>query len=301
MKRYTAEELNNIFAAIAPQPGLLVPQPTGQQVRPAGPVACVYLRHSEVLPGCGNLETVYWNALRATPVIGAVKVLAAINSILSEHRASDPDTHRVLNERFIEANLLQSVAAQKVEGPGFVGVFTRIGCLQLMRHLLLYGDSTVPLAGRSDKVLGKLALLTNEFLQFDPAKTPAQATTLDMLLSFLPVWDVYNPRDLSHSLGRMFQILTDILPGNDAEVRKLTSRLGIDVSRLMIGKLPLDDFIAVVFGLFSYGRQIQRPEYRAFDMRNIFSNVGFPTGILKRLVRDRALTTAAFKEASTSR
>lgn len=296
MKRYTLEELNDIFAAIAPQQGLLVPRPTGQPLRPAGPVACVYLRHSEVLPGRRNLESIYWNALRKTPVIGAVKVLAAINSILSEHRASDLDTHRILNERFIEADLLQTVAAQKVEGPGFVGVFTRVGCLQLIRHLLLYGNSAVPLAGRSDKVLGELALLTNEFLQFDPVKTPAQATTLDMLLSFLPVWDVYNPRDLGHTLGRMFTLLTDILPGNDAVVQKLTARLGMDVSRLVIGKVSLEDFIAVVFGLFSYGRQIQRPEYRAFDMRTIFSRVGFPSGILKRLVRDRALTMAELRK-----
>ena len=55
-------------------------------------------------------------------------------------------------------------------------------------------------------------------------KNPSQPETLELLLSFLPVWDVYNPRDLAYALSRMFLILTEILPGNDPEVRKLASQ-----------------------------------------------------------------------------
>ena len=144
-------------------------------------------------------------------------------------------------------------------------------------------------------LLGELALLTNEFLQLDAVKNPAQPETLELLLSFLPVWDVYNPRDLAYALSRIFTILTEILPGSDPEVRRLAAALGMDISKIMIGALPLNDFIAAVFGLFAYGRQLKGPELAIFDVRRIFAKVGFPPGILRKLVADRALTATEFR------
>src|SRR5262249_35005672 len=55
-------------------------------------------------------------------------------------------------------------------------------------------------------------------------------------------------------------------------------------------------FIAAVFGLFAYGRQLKGPEHAMFDVRRIFANVGFPPGVLRRLVNDRALSAAAFRK-----
>ena len=182
----------------------------------------------------------------------------------------------------------------RVGGPGFAGVFTRIGRLQLMRHLLLYGNGSLNEAGQTESSSANLDR-SNQFLQPDAVKNPSQPETLELLLSFLPVWDVYNPRDLAYALSRMFLILTEILPGNDPEVRKLASRIGINTSNIMIGSLPLNDFIAAVFGLFAYGRQLKGPEYAIFDVRQIFANVVFPPGI-QELVADRALTAAEFRK-----
>jgi hypothetical protein len=136
----------------------------------------------------------------------------------------------MLQERFLTPDLAAKVAAMVVGGPGFTGVFTRTGCLQLMRHLLLYGDRSVKAEERNDRDLGALMLLANEFFQFDHVQNPAQPATLDLLLSFLPVWDIHNPRDLAYAVSRMFQILTDILPGNDPEVRKLAGKLGMNTA-----------------------------------------------------------------------
>jgi hypothetical protein len=49
----------------------------------------------------------------------------------------------------------------------------------------VYGNGSLKFAGQSEKQLGELALLTNEFLQFDPAQSPRQATTLG-LASVIP-------------------------------------------------------------------------------------------------------------------
>src|ERR1700691_2571793 len=76
---------------------------------------------------------------------------------------------------------------------------TRIGCLQLMRHLLLYGRRSVKPAGQSEKLIGELALLTNDYLQLEAIQNPSRPETLELLLSFLPMWDVYNPRELAYA------------------------------------------------------------------------------------------------------
>jgi hypothetical protein len=296
MRQYSAENLNKIFMAIAPSAGLILPVTPGQPAPAIGPAVCVSLRYSEIVPGGADIENRYWDVLRQVPVIGGVGVLASLNSVLSEHRAGHRDVHKVLNERFLPTGLARAVAARELAGPGFAGVFTRIGCLQLMRHLLLYGRRSVKPAGQSEKLIGELALLTNDYLQLEAIQSPSQPETLELLLSFLPMWDVYNPRELAYALGRMFIILTDILPGNDPEVRKLASRIGLNASKIMIGALPLNDFIAAVFGLFAYGRQLKGPEHAIFDVRRIFANVGFPTGILRRLVNDRALSATAFRK-----
>ena len=236
MRNYTPEELNRIAMEIAQQPGLYLPLPQGSAPAPRtpGPTVCVYLKYSEIVSGTRNIQDLYWNRLRQTPVIAGVGVLATIDCLLSEHRSADPDVHQMLQERFLTPNLTARVAAKVVGGPGFTGVFTRTGCLQLMRHLLLYGDRSVKAEERNVKDLGELMLLANEFFQFDRMQNPAQPTTLDLLLSFLPVWDIHNPRDLAYAVSRIFQILTDILPGNDPQVRQLAGKLGMNTSGIMV-------------------------------------------------------------------
>jgi hypothetical protein len=295
MRQYSAEELARIFTAIAPQRGLIVPVSSGAPPPASGPAVCVSRRYSEIVPGTTDIEGRYWNMLRQTPVVGGIGMLATVNSFLSEQRSADRRVQKILNDRFLADDLAARLAASDVPGPGFAGVFTRIGCLQLMRHLLLYGNGSLKPAGQSENLLGELALLTNEFLQLDAVKNPAQPETLELLLSFLPVWDVYNPRDLAYALSRIFTILTEILPGSDPEVRRLAAALGTDISKIMIGALPLNDFIAAVFGLFAYGRQLKGPELAIFDVRRIFAKVGFPPGILRKLVADRALTATEFR------
>jgi len=181
-------------------------------------------------------------------------------------------------------------------GPAIATVFTKIGCLQIMRHLMLFGDASIDGADRPVNRLGELMLLANEFILPEPAFKSPQASNLELLLSFLPIWDVCNPRELAYSLSRMFTILTEILPGTDREVQRLTSRLGMDTTRIVVDDLPLNDFIAVVFGLYSYGRTMVIPEQAVFDVNKVFSRVGSPTDILGNLVKKRALTISEFRE-----
>lgn len=292
--QHGADELRQIFEKIALQRNLLVRAPAGGSQVATGPAVCVLLRHPEVLPGTVNTEVLYRSKLRQVPVVGAVGVLASINSLLSEHRSADPALHNLLNNRYLAPEIVAKIAANQVAGPGFSGVFSRVGCLQLMRHVLLYGNGSLATAGQNEKLIGELVLLTNEFLP-DAARNPP-ADNLDLLLSFLPVWDLYNPRDMAYALTRMHTILTEILPGSDPLVRALASKVGLNTTAINVGSLPLNDFIAAVFGLFAYGRQLKGPEHAIFDVRVVFSKVGFPSGILRRLVDDRALTARSLRQ-----
>jgi hypothetical protein len=295
MDPYTPEELEKIAIQITGEPRLYVPmsQGSGPLRLTRGPRFCVYVKYSEVMPAVENIQDLYWRTLRQTPVIPAVGVLATINCLLAEDRSADLDVHKVLQDRFLTTELAAKIAAKTLRGPAFSCVFTRTGCLQLIRHLLLYGDRSVKADGRNDRDIGTLMLLANEFFQFDYIENPAEPATLDLLVSSLPVWDIYNPRDLAYALSRIFQILSDILPGNDPEVRKLASKLGINGADIRVGSLPLNDFVAAVFGLFAYGRSLKGAGLAVFDVGRIFSKVGFPTRVLKMLMRDRALTVGA--------
>jgi hypothetical protein len=297
MKNYTPEELNRIAMEIARQPGLYLPLDQGAAAvaRNQGPAVCVCLKYSEMVPGARNLEDLYWDRLRQTPVGPGMGTLATIDCLLAEHRSADPEVHKTLHERFLTPDLAVKVAASVIGGPGFTSVFTRTGCLQLIRHLVIYGDPSIRAEECDPRDLGELVLLANEFFRFDDVPNPAQPATLDLLLSFLPVWDIHNPRDLAYAVSRIFQILTDILPSNDPEVRKLADKLGVNAD-IRMGSLTLNDFVAAVFGLFAYGRALKGTELAIFDVRRIFEKVGFPEQTLRRLVDERALTSAALRQ-----
>jgi len=302
MRRYTPAEMRDILARIAPEgvEGVLwLPNPPpAPPSRGPGPSFCVYARHSDLVAGTPDIEGQYWRALKHTHAAGAIRALALINGILSDRRATDPEVHRVLNERFLPDDLRAKMYQHKPGGPDFGAVFNVIGCLQLARHLILYGGDTAGSAVQDVHRLSELVLFANEFTQPTPPFKSAQPSSLQRLLSILPVWDVCNPRDLAYTLSRMLTILTEILPGTDPKVRGLVAKLGMSASGIKVGCLPLNDFVSAVFGLYVYGQRMAtvEPDCAVFDPHRVFSQVGFPEEILLNLIADRALTISEFRE-----
>ena len=296
-KRYTDEELVDIYRRFAPE-SLWIPLRPEPRMPKTGPNVRVFLRYSDVLPGANGLEERYWEALRQTPVTGAVGVLSIVNGILASEGGLDAETHSILNDRLLPPDLRRVVAEYQPGGSARPVVFNRIGCLQLMRHLIIYGDQAIAPAERPMDALGEIALLSNEFIRPDPPPITGEPSNRDLLLQTISSWDVYNPADLPYALTRMFVLLTKILPSEDAVVRKLTLRIGLDPSNIMIGDLPLDDFVATVFGLYAYGRKmvISDPRCAIVDRQKVFEKVGFPLPILSTFIENRSLTTSEFAE-----
>jgi hypothetical protein len=215
-------------------------------------------------------------------------VLSIITNILALF-PRDPEVHKNLNERFLSSEILERVS-------GRAHVFSRVGCLQLMRDLMLYGNEQVQDSESSVQVIGELALLTNEFLEPEP-QLPSQLSDLDVVLLFVPRWDVDNPDDLAYAVTRMFTILTELLPGQDPNVKRLSSTIGLNSKTLAVDGLPLGDFLAIAFGLFAFSRKVSEKRERAvFNFDNLLAKSSLSQSIVDRFREDRGLTLAEFRE-----
>lgn len=293
--RYTAGELERIYSQLRPG-ALLIPigQDAGQVPPNVGPRFMVYRLYSELDFEPESPEAAYWDALAQADVTNGIGEMSWINGNLSEARATELGLQLELSRRFVEPEILARMASRPLEGGALSVVFNRIGCLLTIRHLMLFGG-TNPQAWDAYKV-GRLALLANDFVQNTPAPQGSTASSLDVLLFMAPTWDIYNSRNLGHAMSRMFTILTEILPGEDATVKKLVSQLGIVPDKIEIDGIPLYQFAALVFGLFAYARSPQADKVRVlFNPKEIFAQTSFPPNVLDSFLSARAKTLDEFR------
>jgi hypothetical protein len=234
MKAYTAEELDRIFRRIAPGSILLPLEPPSDSGPHLGARFMVYRKYSEMGFEQIDLEQAYWDALREAQLIDGIGELCFINASLSEARTFDPKAHREIAAKFVVPQLIPWIFDEKLEFGAFPVVFSRIGCLQIVRQLMLFGGLQEPSSQWSKFYVGRLALLANDFLQKEPVFPAPGPTNLDLLLILAPTWDIYNTRNLGHAMSRMFTLLTEIMPGDDPLVVKLFSRLGLSADKIQI-------------------------------------------------------------------
>jgi hypothetical protein len=296
MKKYTEGELIRIYQKIVPG-GLLLPREQRTAVpSESGAKWLVFRKYSELVKVQVSPEEAYWNALRNAPVIDAIGSLAWVNGNLFESLALNPQTHQELTSRFVAPDLRSRISKRKLDGAALSVVFNRIGNLQTIRHLILFGGATPARTNLSEYELGTLALLANEFLQDETVVGTSVPTNLDALLIAMPNWDIYNPRNIAAAISRIFTILTEILTGPDASVQKLLSRLGLAPGQIEIDGMPLYDFFSIAFGLFAYGKSTDGPVQVVFNTRKVFATTGFPQDLLEKMLESRARTVEEFRE-----
>jgi hypothetical protein len=229
-------------------------------------------------------------------------LLAFINNILVVGGSGNREVHCALNGKFLPEALRARVAEYELgqlprpARPAFPIVFNRVGCLQLMRHLILYGTDSTRNVNVPVQTAGELALLANEFIQPDSLLNERDASSSEIPLQFVPIWDIYNPSDLAYALPRMFTILTEILPGADHDVRKLSAKLGIGPSSLTVDGMGLVDFLSVVFGLYAFGKKIEQVGKDAvvFDYKRAFEKTRILPAV-ERFVAKRGLTLTDYR------
>jgi hypothetical protein len=295
MKAYTAEELDRIFMGIAPGSILLPMEPSSDSGLQPGARFMVFRKYSEMGFQQIDLEQAYWDALREAQLIDGIGELCFINASLSEARTFDPKVHREIAAKFVVPQLIPRIFDEKLEFGAFPVVFSRIGCLQIVRQLMLFGGLQEPSSQWNQFYVGRLALLANDFLQIEPVFPASGPTNLDLLLILAPTWDIYNTRNLGHAMSRMFTLLTEIMPGDDPLVVKLFSRLGLSADNIQIDGIPLNEFVSIVFALFAFGRSIDGPVRVLFRISEIFSQTDFPQELLIKMVDARARNVQQFR------
>lgn len=295
MRVYSPQELNRVFLEISGK-GLFVPITFQASSGPRpGPKFMVYRKFSEVVQPDADLDELYWRALQQADVVNSIGEFSFINANISESRAFDPQIHRNIAARFVLPQLLPAIFDVQFEAGGMPVLFSRINCLQTIRHLVLYGGSQPIVPSANPFFVGRLALLSNEFLQVEPIFPPTGPTTLDLLLLMAPSWDIFDSRNLGHAMSRIYILLTDILPGNDPIVVSLLGRIGMTTSQIQIDGLPLNEFVSIVFGLFAYGNVVAGEARVLFRISEIFRPTGISQALLVKLIDARARSIGEFR------
>lgn len=201
-------EVKTILKALRDHtPGLYLPIPRHVRVEKLGPRLAVFSTYSELSDAGDSIEK-YWNTLNNVPFLPTCGNLSAINLVLSAE-AIDRDAHTALNRTFLREEYLEKPSQLQKEGgpqPDIEVIFTRAGNLANFRALLAIhpndDDDELDL-----HLIGDLTLLCNDYLGSKKLKTEKNIDDIDLLLEFLPTWELDNPRDVAYGLTRVVRMV----------------------------------------------------------------------------------------------
>lgn len=199
----------------------------------------------------------YWALLKQNSSVDTIMLVAAVNDQLLD-RQYDREVQDAVAERFLRpeyASFLREPFHSDVHTTFRVAI-TRLGCLLTLKLLIsLLPPSGVERSGGGTTpephVAGDLGVLANEFTGSSSIREGNAPSLLELVLEFVPRWDIDNPPDLAYSWSRAFAMLQH-LRGNDAMVRTLRQAATVDAEELRFCGLTLDEFIAAAFVVFAH-------------------------------------------------
>lgn len=291
----TKEELRQIWGTIAgPRPQIITLVPYKRELVSPAPRMGVYWKYSELATHDSPLPTLYFNALTLNEPRTVLPKLASINNILLVEPAFSPAAHANFNWHLLRGEYLREMARQGGEGEG------RESEIRVAFHrltLLLNMKLTLGLAPQeeygqgNDLAIGDAALLANDFLGENHCDNDR-----DLILETLPVWEVYNPRDIAYSMARYDILIRDYLSGDDPLIRPRASRLGIDTSRFE--GLLLDEYVTLMFGIHSL---LRHDKNCIFLAGTVARNLRIAQDSINAFLQSRALSVQGFREHFSAR
>jgi hypothetical protein len=291
---HNPEKIQRIYMEMR-RGALLVPVRYQEATMPlTGPRFYVYRKYSEMGLEPSDPELAFWNALQDADTINGIGEFSLINANLTEPQVGDRRIQLDTIQAFVEPELRASILNQDIQGNALSVAFNRVGCLQTIRYLVLYGGANPNQDWNTFKI-GRLALLGNEFLPDPSVPQSSMPSNLDLLLLVAPTWDIYNVRNIGHGMARIFTILTEIMPGSEPKVVKLLAQLWIVPDKIEIDGVPLNQFVTIVFGIFAIGRPPEGPRRVLFSSKEIFAQTKFPQPVLEQMLQVRARTIEDFR------
>lgn len=238
----------------------------------------------------------------------AVLALSAIN-ILIERFTPRLDLEQALSKKFLNSNFLSKVDAREIgPQPDYRLIFNRIGVLAALKGLIGVPKDAKEKDSYEDTQIACLILRANDFITSGALRhTDETFAELDLAVELLPTWELTNPRHLAYGLARTFLLITRHLAGTDPTVRTLRERIGLDLPTLRYNGVPFEDFIAIVFGLYSHVRNINPPQllkglaHCAIESKTFLAQTGFPQELLDTFLRNRSIRLDALRREITGR
>ena len=150
--------------------------------------------------------------------------------------------------------------------------------------------------------IGRLMLRANDFITSTKFRQPDNVLDdLDLAVELLPTWELSNERDLAYGLTRTYLMATRHLAGTDSTVTTLRDRVSLDPTTLSYDGVPLEDFIAIVFGLYSHVLNMEPAQlfqgriHCAIESKTFLAQTGFPQQLFDTFLKHRGISLGALR------
>lgn len=139
-------------------------------------------------------------------------------------------------------------------------------------------------------VPGDLAVLANEFTGSSRIREAGQVTPMDLILEFLPRWEIDNPPDVAYSWTRAAKMFAH-LNGADGVVSTLRDAIPLHYPHLSYRGVPVNEFMAAAFGIYSEAKAITPEDLGqcVVDVRSLARSLRMRADVLHRFLRAAAV------------
>ncbi len=306
--KLTPDELARIWKQIQSSgPGLYIPIIRGRPVEKLGPRLAVFRSYSEISKDDDAAEK-YWETVQEIPRDAALATLSAIN-LINALAPTDPQAHGALNRTFIREEYLRQLAElQKEKGPqpDLHVVFSRGGILANLKALIGCLSENGAEKALDLHLIGDLSLLCNDFVGSTYLKEePEQVDDIHLLIEFIATWELDNPRDVAYALTRVERMIKTYLPSADPIIAKLRTDIGLNPKALQYDGLELDDYIAIIFGIYGHTKRFdveaifRKPGEVIIDPKTFVSKTHFPQDKFEHFLNERSLSLTDYRERLT--
>jgi len=212
----------------------------GALIRPVN--RALLIKHRDVFDRAPDPKNYRFMLLRCGGDI-PLNICATISGLFSTDLGFD--AQQSLETELLTDSLKSKVARfrQAKIGPQQSLIFTRANALLNLKCLL----ATRRPQRYSATAVGAIALHANDYLDID---LPTADPTL-LMVQILPVWEIYNPRDVGALLRRYHYIFHEILSTDKHIVELFAQELATTPDDLRVDGLKIDDYLALLFGLYT--------------------------------------------------
>jgi hypothetical protein len=235
-----------------------------------------------------------WSLLKTTVSNDdPMSLFAVINNALIFLGAMNEGLHQELEAEFADDQLKNALTKSRATSEGPVILFNRPAHLIAMKLLLGIDHAD----GTDDSLtrIGELTLRANDYVESPEDLWDTDPDLLGIIANFAPVWELLNPRDVFQLFVRTYLLLTDHVVAHAGMTKLLTEQLRTAPPNLLIDGLTIDDYLALVFGIFTNVRTaVLKQKTCIIDMDQFYRVTTLPAEGVRSFLARRCGDAATF-------